>query len=237
MQGRRVSIVLAAWLAMSALCAATPGLAAERNRADEPFGAAPYDVPEGLLWARWRTVRAHISVDMDLLANCRADQAGCRLPEALRFLRIVDHAARLQGKARLDDVNRALNAAIGWQSKLAGTWMAPLATLITGRGDCMEYSIAKYVALREAKVAADDLRILIVWDGWVGQYHAVVAARDQGRWWLLDNRTAALGEDSAFWNYIPLFAISDRGIQQFSPPSPFRINDRLAGTMTPLSGN
>lgn len=249
-RGRGISLVLA-WLVASALGGATEGYAAghvrrhaverapvhaaERKPADEPFGMAPYPVPEGILWARWRAVDADISADVALLASCRADAAGCRLPGARRFLDIVDHADRLQGKARLDDVNRALNAAIHWQQGVAGVWAAPLLTLVTGQGDCMEYAIAKYVALREAHVAAEDLRIVIVWDGWAGQYHAVVAARDQRRWWLLDNRTTALGEDVQFWNYAPAFVISDRGIRQFSPPAPFRIVDKLSGPVTLVS--
>ena len=32
----------------------------------------------------------------------------------------------------------------------ADRWSAPLATFATGKGDCEDYAIAKYVALREA---------------------------------------------------------------------------------------
>lgn len=78
-------------------------------------------------------------------------------------------------------------------------------------------------------MAADDLRILIVWDGLARQYHAVLAARDQRRWLILDNRHTVLGENFEFRNFLPLFALSEQGVKQFSPPSPFRIIDRLAG--------
>jgi predicted transglutaminase-like cysteine proteinase len=143
----------------------------------------------------------------------------------------------VQGAARLDAVNQALNAAIRWRSGVTEPWTAPLATLVAGRGDCMDFSIAKYVALREAHVAAEDLRILIVWDGLARRYHAVLAARDKRRWLILDNRNTVLGEDVEFRNFLPLFAISDQGVTQFSPPSPFRIIDRLAGGTVVSSAN
>ena len=39
-----------------------------------------------------------------------------------------------------------------------------IATLTTGFGDCEDYAIAKYVALVEAGVAAEDVRLIIARD-------------------------------------------------------------------------
>jgi predicted transglutaminase-like cysteine proteinase len=242
MHGRRwISKIVAACLVLSvfggAVTGTAPGHAAEPRQADEPFGLVSYTAPEGVLWAKWRAIEADMDADAELLATCRADPAGCPSPAAVRLLRIVADAVQSQGIARLDAVNRALNAAIRWQTGAAGPWTAPLATLAAGLGDCMDFSIAKYAALREADVAADDLRILIVWDSLARQYHAVLAARDKRRWFILDNRNTVLGEDVEFRNFLPLFAISDQGVTQFSPPSPFRIIDRLAGGTMLSSAN
>ena len=43
-------------------------------------------------------------------------------------------------------------------------WASPLATLGRGAGDCEDYAIAKFVALRLAGMSADDLRIVIMRD-------------------------------------------------------------------------
>ena len=75
-------------------------------------------------------------------------------------------------------------------------WSAPLATLTTGRGDCEDYAIAKYVALREAGVAEDDMRLVIVRDLTAGEDHAVVSARLDEKWIVLDNRRLTLVEDN-----------------------------------------
>jgi predicted transglutaminase-like cysteine proteinase len=229
MHGRRwIAKIVAACLVMTVLGGAATGHAAGPRQADEPFGLVPYTTPDGLLWTKWRAIQVDIGADTALLAACRADPDGCPSPVAVRLLRVVAAASQSEGAARLDVVNRALNAAIRWRYGVTEPWTAPLTTLAAGLGDCMDFSIAKYVALREADVAADDLRILIVWDGLARQYHAVLAARDKRRWLILDNRNTVLGEDVEFRNFLPLFAISDRGVTQFSPPSPFRIIDRLA---------
>jgi predicted transglutaminase-like cysteine proteinase len=53
-------------------------------------------------------------------------------------------------------------------------WTASLATLTTGFGDCEDYAIAKYVALTEAGVAAENVQLIIVRDFAADADHAVV---------------------------------------------------------------
>ncbi len=60
-------------------------------------------------------------------------------------------------------------------------WSAPLVTFASGRGDCEDYAIAKYVALREAGIAEADLRLVISHDSAIGEDHAVVTARVDGK--------------------------------------------------------
>jgi predicted transglutaminase-like cysteine proteinase len=86
------------------------------------------------------------------------------------------------GPTRVGVINRAINMAIRPMNDMAqwgvpDRWSAPLATLASGRGDCEDYAIAKYVALREAGVAEDSVRLVIVRDLANGEDHAVVAAR------------------------------------------------------------
>ncbi len=67
-------------------------------------------------------------------------------------------------------------------------WIAPLMTFTTGRGNCKDYAIAKYVALREAGVADDDVRLVILRNLAAGEDQAVVAVRLDRNWIMLDNR-------------------------------------------------
>ena len=85
-----------------------------------------------------------------------------------------------------------------------------------GAGDCEDYAIAKFVALRLAGVAADDLRIVIMRDTIRGEDHAVAAARLDGRWLTLDNRRMAMVEDADVRNYRPTFVMDQHGVMRYA---------------------
>jgi predicted transglutaminase-like cysteine proteinase len=142
-----------------------------------------------------------------------------------RFVAIVRQAARSEGLARAGIVNRGVNAAIAYTSdkeqwRKGDVWSAPFSAdktgaFQTGKGDCEDYAIAKYVALREAGVAAADLQILVVKDTAARTDHAALAARIDGRWRLLDNRWFRLLEESEAAFFTPLFALDETGVQRF----------------------
>jgi predicted transglutaminase-like cysteine proteinase len=190
---------------------------------DEPFGLLEFRAPEGHVWTKWRQVEADIAHDGVVMAQCRAEPEHCTSRAAERFIAIIDNARRQAGKSRLEAVNRAVNNAIRYTSDMEqhgviDVWSAPLATFATGRGDCKDYAFAKYVALKEAGIASDDLRLLLVRDQAVHLDHAVVAARQDGRWFILDNRHMLMPEDSDMWNFVPLFAIGQEGVKLLASP-------------------
>ena len=57
--------------------------------------------------------------EMVQLALCEGDRDGCVSPAALQFLAIVDAARLREGRARLGEINRAINLAIRPMSDLA----------------------------------------------------------------------------------------------------------------------
>ena len=151
------------------------------------------------------------------LALCDGDRDRCVSPAALQFLAIVDNARAREGRARLGEINRAINLAIRPMSDLAqygaiDVWSSPLVTFANGAGDCEDYAIAKFVALRLAGISPDDLRIVIMRDTIRGEDHAVAAARLDGHWLMLDNRRMAMVEDAYVRNYRPLFVIDQYGV-------------------------
>ncbi|MEA2996861.1 MAG: hypothetical protein QOG74_2410 [Alphaproteobacteria bacterium] len=198
-----------------------PGALPRRSGA-EPFGMFAFRAPEGVLWTKWRGVAADIAKDVEAMAQCRASAAQCS-PAATRFIAVIDDVRRHDGRARIETVNRAVNDAIRYtpdmeQHGVADLWSAPLATFGSGRGDCEDYAIAKYVALREAGVAAEDMRVVLVRDMAVREDHAVLAVREGGRWMILDNRSMAPIADSDVRNFMPLFALDQEGVKLFAAP-------------------
>jgi predicted transglutaminase-like cysteine proteinase len=188
----------------------------------EPFGLFTFRAPDGLLWRKWRGIEADMAKEQTLLDRCREDSASCP-SYAVQFLRLIEAVKSRSGRARLNEANRGVNAAIRYVSDYAqhgeaDRWSAPLATFATAKGDCEDYAIAKYVALREAGFPVDELRLVLVRDRAVRQDHAVLAAHLDDHWLILDNRSSELIEDSNASSFTPLFAINHRGVHLFAAP-------------------
>jgi predicted transglutaminase-like cysteine proteinase len=165
-------------------------------------------------------MQSALALEAGILSVCRANPDVCPAA-ATRFLAVVETARGHEGRARLGEVNRAVNLAIRPASDLAqyglpDVWATPLMTFASGAGDCEDYAIAKYVALRQAGVAEDDLRLVIVHDRQTRQDHAVIAARLDGQWLILDNRTMMLLTDAQVTNLTPLLAL-DSGSGKLPP--------------------
>lgn len=197
----------------------------------EPFGLAAVRVTDGEILRKWTDVQLEIRADNQVLARCRQDASSC--PQAARrFLAIVDKGRILTGRARIGVINRDINLAIVPTSDIVqwgvvDRWSAPLETFTTQRGDCEDYAIAKYVALRAAGVAPEHVRLVVVRN--TGRQennqendqenHAVVAVRLDNIWMILDNRWLALVPDRQLWRATPLFEIDEHGVRRFVAPA------------------
>jgi predicted transglutaminase-like cysteine proteinase len=199
----------------------TPGASGLLRKSAEPFGLLVSAVYAGGVREKWRDLERKLADERVQLALCDGDRERCVSPAALRFLAIVDDARAREGRARLGEINRAINLAIRPMSDQdqygeIDVWSSPLVTFTHGAGDCEDYAIAKFVALRQAGIAPDDLRIVIMRDTVRGEDHAVAAARLDGHWLTLDNRRMAMVEDAEIRNYRPLFAIDQNGVMKYS---------------------
>ena len=235
------AIILAcgmAWFWPAAeLAAATlisPGVANLIRKSAEPFGLFAATMSWGGMREKWLGVERKLDDERVQLALCDGDRDHCVSPAALRLLAIVDNARARDGRARLGEINRAINLAIRPMSDLAqhgeiDVWSSPLATFASGAGDCEDYAIAKFAALRLAGVSPDDIRIVVMRDTIRGEDHAVAAARLDGHWLTLDNRRMAMVEDADVRNYRPLFVIDQNGVMQYADAPPLaRLPDRDA---------
>jgi predicted transglutaminase-like cysteine proteinase len=201
------------------IAAPAPDLAA---RSSEPFGLAAVALAAGSLHDKWLGLQRRLDDDMVQLALCEGDREGCVSPAALWLLAIVDAARERHGRAKPGEINRAINLAIRAMSDEAqygetDVWASPLATFGRGAGDCEDYAIAKFAALRLAGIAAVDLRIVIMREPVRGEDHAVAAVRLDGRWLTLDNRRMAMVEDAEIRNYRPTFVMDRDGIRRYAP--------------------
>lgn len=190
------------------------------GRSTEPFGLSATTVSAGGLRDKWRGVERKLDDERVQLALCDGDRDRCASPAALQLLAIVDVARAREGRARLGEINRAINLAIRpisdqVQHGAIDVWSSPLVTFASGAGDCEDYAIAKFAALRLAGISPDDLRIVVIRDTLHGEDHAVAAARIDGHWLMLDNRRMAMVEDGNVRNYRPLFVIDQDSVMKY----------------------
>ena len=187
-----------------------------------PFGLAVTPVSYGEILTKWNGVEAKIQNDNEILARCDTDPRDC--PQAARnFRAVIALGLGRGGLARIGTINRAVNLEIEPMSDMAqwgvpDRWSNPLETFATGRGDCEDYAIAKYVALTAAGVPADDVKLVIVRNTAADEDHAVVAVRNDGDWIILDNRWLTMVRDVEMAKAIPLFVLDDAGVRAFAEP-------------------
>jgi predicted transglutaminase-like cysteine proteinase len=207
----------------------------ETAKGAEPFGLFTFVAPDSIVWFKWRKVADDIRAQEPALLRCMADTTTCS-PAATRFVAIVKEARGHKGRVRLNFVNQRVNNAIRYTSDMTqwGTpdeWSAPFAggkgSFETGLGDCEDYAIAKYVALRAAGVSANQLRVLLVRDNIARLDHAVLAANEDGHWFILDNRWTAAVEDNDVRRFTPLFALDDQGVKLLLVPYASRVDPKI----------
>jgi predicted transglutaminase-like cysteine proteinase len=187
----------------------------------EPFDLRLAEALPDEVSAKWADLQSRILSEEETLTACRAGSSDC--PAAARqFLQIIELGRQHHGRARFGVVNRAVNLSIkptsDWaQYGVGDFWAAPLATLGAGAGDCEDYAIVKYVALRETGIVSADLRFMIVRDIKRKTDHAVVAVRLGEEWLILDNRTLIMvttNDASQYYPlYYPLFVLDHRGVR------------------------
>ena len=119
---------------------------------------------------------------------------------------------------KLQNINGFFNR---WDSKddqsnygMEEYWASPEEFLENG-GDCEDYAIIKYMALRYFGWPEEDLWILLAKDKKTGDHHAALAARTREKTFILDNLSRPvyllIPEAQYVRNFTPLYAINGRG--------------------------
>ncbi len=139
---------------------------------------------------------------------------GCNLAE-LQIL--IDGLRGASVLRQLHEVNRAVNRAPYKEDApnwgVVDHWAAPRELLARG-GDCEDYAIAKYLALRGLGFPARDLRLLILYDEQRRRAHAVLAVSRDGRELVLDNLHGAILPLGELPHYQVRAALNETGMVQ-----------------------
>ena len=181
------------------------------GRAVDPFGGDTIIVSEGPLVEIWKNLREQFVHDRILVNSCVDDEIYDCEP-ALKLLKIVAEAREHQDKALLGHINRSINLLL---KPVPGNWSSALDSVRLGTGDCKAYSIAKYLALRQAGVPGENVRLIIVRNRPRREDHMVVAVYQNYQWLVLDEPTMLLLQDWQERNYVPLFVLDNQGVRRY----------------------
>jgi predicted transglutaminase-like cysteine proteinase len=83
------------------------------------------------------------------------------------WLALLDRLAGADLRTQLREVNDFFNRRVRWVDDIVAWgeedyWATPLESLGNGQGDCEDYSIGKYVTLKQLGVPGDQLRLIYV---------------------------------------------------------------------------
>ncbi len=87
-------------------------------------------------------------------------------------------------------------------------WAAPI-EFLRKSGDCEDYAITKYFALKQLGVPASDMRIVILLDSIRRLGHAVLVVYTGGDAYVLDNLSNVVLSHQRYGHYVPQYSINE----------------------------
>jgi predicted transglutaminase-like cysteine proteinase len=160
----------------------------------------------------WTRVMAVADAQVREMNNCSPAQGNCS-PAASSWQKIIGEARGLAGLEQLKTVNSFFNR---WPYRLdievygvSEYWATPQEFLKLS-GDCEDYSITKYYALRQLGVPIEQMRIVMLTDSIRGIAHAILAVTQGGQTYVLDNVSDLVLPHSKYEHYIPQYSVNER---------------------------
>ncbi len=223
MNRRGVAVIFAGLLCALLSGLGTPSAAAQSladlarlGKADRAggglFGSVEFESGSLKALPQWTRVLSGMESDRAALERCAASTALCTTPFLKHWRRIITAAARLKRADRVKAVNDFFNR---WPYKqdieiygMDEYWATPK-EFMTRSGDCEDYSIAKYFALRELGFDKRELRVVILLDEIRGIGHAVLAVYVENDIVILDSLSNLILPHTRYKHYIPQFSMNE----------------------------
>ncbi len=172
--------------------------------------------------SQWNRVLDRLPRLSAALTACAADTARCTAPWMSVWLQARQAAAGLEHGEQLRAVNRFFNR---WPYKsdretyrASEYWAAP-DQFMAYSGDCEDYAIAKFFALRELGFANRELRIAVVYDNLRRIGHAVLAVYTEDDILSLNNQTDTIASHARYDNFVPWYLVNETTLWTAAGPA------------------
>jgi len=176
------------------------------------FGSTEVSAQNLKALPQWARVLAKMKAERKLFHACLNNPAACTTA-GLKSWREV--AIQAKGKPQLEmlkTVNRYFNR---WPYKVdrelygvSEFWATP-SEFMKRSGDCEDYSIAKFFALRDLGMANEDLRVVILMDRIRRLGHAVLAVYAMGDILIMDSLTDLIFSHKKYKHYVPQYSMNE----------------------------
>jgi predicted transglutaminase-like cysteine proteinase len=183
------------------------------DRPSDPFGNHTIEINsnEDPLVGIWDSLGHQMHLEKAYFYEClQSTDDPCPLIPALA--QKLDEIRQYRGEALLGHLNISINLMI---KPAPADWAGPLAAITMRNGDCKSYSLAKYAAAQEVGISPDHVRLVIVHQQARSENHMVVAAYQDGEWFILDNLTNVLDRDWEKTEYEPLAILDYKGVRRY----------------------
>ncbi|MGH6913570.1 MAG: transglutaminase-like cysteine peptidase, partial [Geminicoccales bacterium] len=158
------------------------------------------------LFPKWRGV-------VDRFAE---EKQGCASPlcDHEYWKKVLDDLADADRMTQIDTINREMNEKlyvidpINWG--VPDYWATPF-QFRRKNGDCEDYAIAKFMALRALGFDNPEMRIVVLNDLNLGIAHAILVVYVDGQALVLDNQIKSVVPADTIRHYQPVYSVNENG--------------------------
>ncbi len=161
---------------------------------------------------QWRRVLEQVKREKRAFGACISDAANCTSEVQKSWREIILSTRKLDRAAQIDAINRYFNR---WPYKLDNEvfgvneyWASPV-EFMTRSGDCEDFSIAKYFALKDLGFAEEEMRVVIVMDRIRNIGHAILAIYEKNDILVLDSLSNVILSHSKYKHYLPQYSMNE----------------------------
>jgi predicted transglutaminase-like cysteine proteinase len=199
---------VAAFLATASLSGGQAG-AYDQLAAVSPahlFGSTEVHSSNLKMFPKWRSTLQRFEEE---LKSC--DSGQCKKKQ---WQAVIDGLRGKDLMTQLREINTEMNDKryitdpVNWN--LPDYWATPF-QFLRKNGDCEDYAISKYMALRDLGVAVEDMRIVVLNDLNLRIAHAVLAVYVNGKPYILDNQISKVVPATSIRHYQPVYSINENG--------------------------
>lgn len=184
-----------------------------------------------LLIALYTVSWASASQDIDKILRAAAEKYDTTGHETLvQWQKLIEDATTKREVERLLEVNDFINYRVKFTTDRVAWgksdyWATPLETLGSAKGDCEDFSIAKYISLLKAEIPVEKLRLIYVkarLPSGISQAHMVLAyySKPGADPLILDNLSKKILQASKRRDLVPVFSFNSAGLWAGSAVEP-----------------